>query len=298
MGQNGVSVWKCWWCGCVVVAFSRREAYTCRYMEHETHNHADHATHDASHGHHHPHTRRMHKKVVGVGAAIVLAGAIAGGYVALMGNPFVYTYPPQLPEQLREKTHAAVATVNGEKIDRDAYNSMLASVAEMAVQGGASVDDAAVQKQIKRSALDAIISNTLLMQAATKSGAVVDDKKVDEQVLAVSLQVGGDEKFAEELAKVGLTEAKYRETVKNQLILNAYLETVAPTETIVVTDAEIKAFYDARIKTAPAGTTIPKLADVTEQIRDYIKNDKYQKLVQAHITTLREGASIEERITI
>lgn len=271
-------------------------------MEHEIHHHNEEGTHEAHQVHHHGHVhgRRTHMKkvIVGVGAATLVTAALVGGYIAVRGNPFSYQYPPNLPEQLREKTHAAVATVNGEDVDRDAFNSMLASIAEMAVQQGASLDDATTTMQIKRSALDAIISNKLLMQAAAAENIIIEDSKVDEQVLATQLRLGGEDAFMAELEKVSLTAEKYRATVKDQLVLDAYIEKVAPRSGVTVTDAEAKAFYDARIKTAPAGTDIPKFATVLEQIREYLVGEKYQKVIAAHIATLREKAEIKELLTL
>lgn len=283
-------------CVCIYCCVYELKAYTFGIMEQEI-NHAhsvldEHDTHK-----HHTRKRGMTNKKIGIAVALLIIIGVVG-YWYVKGNPFTAQYPEGLPEQLREGVRGYVAEVNGEKIPRKSFNEILAVVAGQAVLSGADFNDENTRNEMKRTALTAIIDNTILLQAARESGATVDEKKVDEQVLSVSLQIGGEEKFAEELKKAGLTEEKYRESVRDQLMLDTYIEQTVDKSAIEITESAMRSFYDERIKTAPKGTEIPKFNDSKELITDFLRNQRFQELVIAHIESLRNGAEVKKILII
>lgn len=257
-----------------------------------------HSAHD-EHSTHEHHTRKYKATKKNIGIAIAMLAIIGfAGYWYTKGNPFAAQYPEGLPEQLREGTRGSVAEVNGEKISRKSYNEMLAVVAGQGVLSGADFDDENTRNEMKRTALTATIDNTILLQAARESGVTADEEKVNEQILSVSIQIGGEEKFAEELKKAGLTEDKYRESVRDQLLLNTYIEQTVDKNAIEISEGDMRSFYDERTKTAPEGTEIPKFNDSKEMITDFLRNQRFQELVIAHIESLRNSAEIKKILII
>jgi len=228
--------------------------------------------------------------------ALTIAVVLAGGYVGY--QKFVPQYPPMLPEALREGRFGSVATVNDVKISRERYNSALASVAGLATSNGIDLTEEVVLVEIKKAALTTIIENEVLLQAARAANITVDEAKVDEQILATSIQMGGEDKLNEELKKMGVSQKAYRNSVLEQTLLNAYIEQTISTSSVTTTDDEVEAFYDERTALADEGVEIPSFKDVKDQVRTYLENIKREELIKAHIEELVAKASIEKFLEI
>ena len=71
-----------------------------------------------------------------------------------------------------------VAVVNGEELSRDEFLMSFRQAAQAAAQAGNDVNDATVQNQLASAALDHLIDNTLLLQAAKDSGVQVSQEDV------------------------------------------------------------------------------------------------------------------------
>ena len=229
-------------------------------------------------------------------SALTLAVALIGSYVAYQN--VVPQSPPLLPEVLRESRFGTVATVNGDGISRERYNSALAAVANLAATNGISLEDTAVLTEIKNVALTSVIENEVLLQAARTANVTVDDATIEEQILATSIQIGGKDAFEAELEKAGVTEKAYRTSVFEQALLSSYIAQAVPTSTIAISDDAVKAFYKERTALAEKGTEIPAFDEVKDQVRAYLENTEHETLVRAHIEALVAAATIEKHITI
>lgn len=260
----------------------------------------------------HTHEKRKKiskKKLALIGVIVLVLVGIGGlGAAIYKGKHIPYfpsslqlaTFPDTLPEALREKTfNKTVAVVNGEKIDRNTYNTMLASVAGIAESQGKDVTKEEVQKEIKKEALTLVIDNLLLQQAAKNSGIVVDKGKIDEQILSVTMQLKGDhDAFVAELKKFGFTEDEYRDLIEKQLMLDEYIGKTIAIDASQITDDQIKEYYNTAIGTAPEGVEVPSLDEAKEQIRAFMLEEKKQEAVEAHVAELRSKADIKENISL
>jgi len=100
-------------------------------------------------------------------------------------------------------------------------------------------------KDLKRKILNALIDQSLTHQEAGRYHINVSDNEISNAVENVRKNKGmSKEEFKAALAAEGLTLDEYRENVKKQ-ILQARLINFAVKSKVVVTESDIKAYYDA-----------------------------------------------------
>ena len=96
--------------------------------------------------------------------------------------------------------------------------------------------------------------------------------------------------FQVALAGSGLDEDGLRELIIEQLTIQEYLSKKIDVKSIVVTDTEIQALYDSVAKT---NSELPPLAEVKEEVRAQIVNNKTAELVAGLVKKLEIGSKIE-----
>ncbi len=192
---------------------------------------------------------------------------------------------------LAEQNMAAVAaTVNGTEIN----NADVATVeARIALAQGVAIDtlDAATRTQIREAALNELIAQALLAEAA--ADIEVAPETVDAKLAEVRGQFETDEAFAAALAAEGFDEASLREQIKQNLQVEAYLDETLDLASVTATDEEIEAFYNAQIAAAGEGATVPALEELREQITAFVEQQNQQALIAAHLAELQKNASVE-----
>lgn len=220
------------------------------------------------------------EKVVSILVLIVVVGAIVGFAVYGKGKTSGET----------AKVDATVAVVNGVEIKQSAFDTQLASaISSLSAQGTDTTSTSSVAV-IRGQVMDSLIANELVAEGVAKAGIKASDADVETQFQALVTQSGGAEKFAEQLKTANLTEAQLRANIANQLAIQAYLLQNIDAKSVVVTDAEIKKFYDDNSK---GQTGVPPLKDVSAQIKQQLTLNKQQVLVNEFIAKLRAGATVE-----
>ena len=114
------------------------------------------------------------------------------------------------------------------------------------------------QAELFRSILDEMIADRLLVAQATVRGFEVSEQDlreaVDEDIRTIKERVGGEERYREELARQGYTEVEVRDLRKDQARRRMLASRVLQTEVrrgIVVTEAEVKLWYDTKRDSLP-----------------------------------------------
>lgn len=119
----------------------------------------------------------------------------------------------QAPEVATATPLAYVATVNGEGITADSFNSNMRMFQEAQSQTGTLL----ATQDARQTVLDNLVDRVLLAQAARAAGFVADDAVLDERMGSITEQAGGAEALAGWLARLGLTQAAYREELRLEL---------------------------------------------------------------------------------
>lgn len=137
---------------------------------------------------------------------------------------------------------AVVATVNGVAISRaelDMATQVLLGQAKMPAP-----TDPQQRQQIEAMALDSLIAQELLYQAA-KSVHIADlDNKVEEKINAAKARFGTPEAFEKALAQSKMTEQELKDRMTREVMIGAYLEQEISAK-ITITPEQAKQFYDA-----------------------------------------------------
>lgn len=160
-----------------------------------------------------------------------------------------------------------VAIVNNSPISR------LSIMLELEKQGGAQV-------------LDSIITKKLISQEARKKGVQITQVVIDEEIEKVRQTVDAQGMTLENALEMqGQTMDLFIENIK----LQKTVEEILGGE-INIEDGEIGEYFAKNSQFFEEGAT---LADVKEQIRDSLFNEKLSTAYQAWIADLREGANIK-----
>ncbi len=222
------------------------------------------------------------QKVISVGAVVlVLVGLAVYGF---------YGNKSSAPSEQVVAESESVAKVNGISITKANYDTQLASAISAYKVQGIDADNPENLAQIKTQVLNDLISNELVMQGIAKEGVKSTPEEVENQYQALITQAGGVDKLKTQMVTSNITEAQLRENITRQIVVQKYLLNHVDVSTIVVTDEEIKKFYDDGV----AGQEKPPVfKDVKEQIRQQILTNKQQILVNNFIQTLKDGAQIE-----
>jgi peptidyl-prolyl cis-trans isomerase SurA len=182
------------------------------------------------------------------------------------------------------------AVVDGTKITRAELENNIAMMTKSAELQGMDVSDATVTEAIKTQALDNLINNALLMNAANEAGLASNEAAVQSAYETLLSEVGGEEELKSRMASVGLTDETLKGNISDRIIADAYIESVTDIENATVTIEEIES-YLASISTQ--GITLPPLEEIKPQIESTLLAEKQQKYVDDLIAKLRSEATIE-----
>ncbi len=130
-----------------------------------------------------------------------------------------------------------------------------------------------------------------MINAATEAGVAATDEEVEAQFQVALENVGGQENLASALAGIGMTEEELRADIKNDVLINNYLEDKLGLAELSVSDEEVQAAYDAAA--ASNAEEVPPLADVAELIKNQLLLEKQQQAISVELEKLRAEAEIE-----
>lgn len=188
----------------------------------------------------------------------------------------------------------AVAVVNGRRIGS---KELAARVDDfLAEYAGYGIEiTAEIMAGVNEDALNELIAEILLAQAAEEAGISVSDEDVDAYYSWLAADYGGEDALAGMLRDMGYTVAGFRAEVARQMTVQRYLEMyieecVDPLD-LAVTEAEIQELYDYY---AAQFEEMPPLEEVESYLVEELRNWKVQELqiLDQIITELRAAAEI------
>lgn len=135
-------------------------------------------------------------------------------------------------------TVPAVAQVNGESISVLELDRAYATIASFAAQLGQPIARAQ-EVELRFSALQELVDQRLMLQAAKRERIRVDNKRVNEEFTALQ-QAYGDQ-FNTILRMQGLNHASLRDLIRENLLLQKVREEKSK---VVVTDEEVREAFD------------------------------------------------------
>lgn len=193
------------------------------------------------------------------------------------------------PESPEVDTTAII--VDGHEIDRVTLDRSIEQITGTYTAQGVDTTGAEATAAIKEQAITALVNRQLMINAATEAGVGATDEEVEAQFQVALENVGGQENLATALAGIDMTEEELRADIKNDVMINKYLEQKLGLGALTVSDEEVKTAYD----TAAANNKgeVPPLEDVTEAIKNQLLLEKQQQLISVELERLRAEAKIE-----
>jgi hypothetical protein len=249
----------------------------------------------------------MQKKIIIIsGAVIVLLAAVIGAWLYFargeapaqqqdeVADLFNTTAsdtvaPTPTPTELPELPEV-VAKVNGAELKKADLEST-----EARILAGQGIDITALsleqRQQLRIQALDAIVSNSLLKEAAASTSTLVNEADIDAQIETIKGQFEDPSQFTQALAQQGVTEAEFRSNVASDLAIQKYLENTLNLLAVDVTEEELASLYEQQV--ASATQEMPPLAEAHDDFKAFVIQQKQQELVVNHIKELSNNANIE-----
>jgi peptidyl-prolyl cis-trans isomerase SurA len=153
-----------------------------------------------------------------------------------------------------QRVESIAAVVGGEPVFQSEVDEQLYL---FLAQSGARPDSAAAVG-LRKEVLDKIIDEKLIVQEAKRKQVTLTDAEIDAQVnqaiVDAKERVGGEEGFAGELRKEGITEAelreRYRGEIRRQMLANQLLRRELNLK-LEVTPAEAEAYFKTNPKEFP-----------------------------------------------
>jgi foldase protein PrsA len=141
----------------------------------------------------------------------------------------------------------AIALVNGVSIKTTEVQTQLDQMKKASPQTFQGTDGPKRELEFKVKILDSLIQLELIKQAAKELGVEVTDTQVNDYVTQLEAQYGGATGLQDAMKQSNVTMDQLKSSVRNRLLVDAVGAKVAKAGT--VTDAEMKAYYDANLGT-------------------------------------------------
>jgi len=180
------------------------------------------------------------------------------------------------------ESNPIVAVINDQEIKLDEVKDVI----NAGILQGQQLDS--------KTALDTIITKTLLLEEAQNSDITISITDAEEEMTTMYVQNGlSREQFEEKLDEFGTTYDQTLEIFRDELIINKMLADEISNVEIQVTDNEVNIFFEDNIdmiKTQFGNSTV--LDDVSSQIKANLLLQKQQKVALDFIEDLESKAVI------
>ena len=138
-----------------------------------------------------------------------------------------------------------LATVNGEAILLSDFNRETAPILEQYQQlTPAEEQNPQDLQKFKQKLLEQMVDERLLRQEAKKQKITPTPRDIDAGIAEVRRRFKSDEEFQQELKKTGLSEEKFRERIKEQLMVMQLIEREVKSKITPPTEKEVQDLYD------------------------------------------------------
>lgn len=150
-------------------------------------------------------------------------------------------------------------------------------------------DGKKLEANYRRQIEEQVAINELIKKEAEAIGQAASKTEVETAISQVRMSYGGEDKFNAALKTQGYTLERYQQSIKDQITLSKMMAHIV--KTVKVTDAEVKAFYNANIAQYADEHDPNKkksFKDVAPTIKEQLTKEKQREKFNEYITGLRE----------
>jgi peptidyl-prolyl cis-trans isomerase C len=194
----------------------------------------------------------------------------------------------------KQVSESKVAVVNGTVITEKDLDKQVGFLQQKLQKTGKSMTEADLA-EIKRDALENLIDEELLYQAAVKEKTKVSDTEINQALGTIKARFPDEGQFQDALSKTGLSEAALKSQLERNLTIDQFIDKQF-VQKVTVSDKDAKVYYDAH----------PDLFKRPEQIRashilirvdphaDQSQKDSSRKKMEAIQQRLKKGEDFAE----
>lgn len=203
-------------------------------------------------------------------AALALAGLAAAGVLAAGCGSESSSLPSD-----------AVATIGDVSVSKTEFQQLITQAETQMEASGMSVpkEGSPAYDNYVAQVVQYMVQEQVIAQSATDLGVTVTDKEVAEQVKQLEEAYGGEEKVLSLLKEQGMTMALLERSIKGQTLSQRAIEVV--TKSATVSDAEIKAYWDAHKSELAKDKQTNTFAKAKKTIKEMLLSAKQQQLWNA-----------------
>ena len=198
-----------------------------------------------------------------------------------------------LEEDLDLDDESVVATVNDQEITRGELNfqlSQLAANPQMQFQVP-SPDETEEWENFQNMILEEMISEKLVLQDAKDRGLEPGDEEIDQMYYMIVAELGGQEALDQHLETLGMSETKLRSDLKDQIVIDQYIQMLSEEENIPpATDEDIEEYYEQQVALDPEA---PELEEIYEQLREQVFQERLGEVIFEIIEDLEDDSDVE-----
>jgi peptidyl-prolyl cis-trans isomerase C len=163
--------------------------------------------------------------------------------VALMIAPTIFA-ASDTEKKEETKERKLIAKVNGQPIYEDQLTADVNKSLKKWRKYGMKQQTLALTYKLQKRALDKVIDDELVIQAAQKIKVTDVDKKVDQKIADMKKRYSTDKQFEDHLKRKNLTTKKIRENLTKQVYVDEYLKQKGISDPDIP-EAAIREFYDS-----------------------------------------------------
>ncbi len=177
------------------------------------------------------------------------------------------------------------ATVNGIVISEQDFKRELERIQR---QKGISAEksDEATQANVKREALENLISREILYQESVKQHITIDASVIEREVDQAKAKFATPEQFTENLRRINMTETTVREQVMRGLVMRKLIESSVG-KNDAASDEELKKYYEQH-----RDVFTSSFDEAREKVRGLLLQEKNLTLLQRYVKGLRDAATV------
>ncbi|SRR6056297_3344513 len=200
-----------------------------------------------------------------------------------------------LNREAKTSDEGVVAIVNGENVNSSDLEAQLDQAKQFSQQELSLEQEAQLREQL----LDQLIGSLLLKQAAQSQGISVDEEEVNSQLNQMIETLGGEESFNQQLSQSGLTREELQDNMKEQLLVQKYIESAIPSDQLEITEEEMKSYYDQMVAGQQGeDSEVVAFEEMEEaqkeQLELQLQQQKRSMMVQQLIQQLKQNAEISK----
>jgi parvulin-like peptidyl-prolyl isomerase len=163
----------------------------------------------------------------------------------------------------------SIASVNGKSISRIEYYQMM-------------------EKQIGKQTLDNLVTESLILDAATKKGVTIEQAVIDKEIADIETRIKDQGQTLDEaLTAEGMT----RSDLEKQMRIQKFVETLSASDS-AVTDAQIADFITNNKAQLPSTATPEELNNLA---KTQLEKQAQSQNIQTWLTDLKANANIVYR---